>query len=136
MIFLNGYNEIIRQKNIGFDEAVSLLQNIKEMRKMSAIKITKENFESEVLNSDKPVLLDFWAAWCGPCKMVSPVIDEIAGEVTHAKVGKINVDEQPELAAKFRVMSIPTLAVMKGGKMVNSIVGARHKSDILSMLNV
>lgn len=103
---------------------------------MSVITITKENFESEVLNSDKPVLLDFWAAWCGPCKMVSPVVDEIAGEVTHAKVGKINVDEQPELAAKFRVMSIPTLAVFKGGKLVNTTVGARPKHDILSMLNV
>lgn len=103
---------------------------------MSALTITKENFEKEVLNSDKPVLLDFWAAWCGPCKMVSPVIEEIAGEVTHAKVGKINVDEQPELASKFRVMSIPTLAVMKGGKVVNTTVGARNKNDILSMLNV
>jgi thioredoxin 1 len=103
---------------------------------MSVITITKENFESEVLNSDKPVLLDFWAAWCGPCKMVSPVVDEIAGEVTHAKVGKINVDEQPELAAKFRVMSIPTLAVFNGGKLVNTTVGARPKHDILSMLNV
>lgn len=103
---------------------------------MSALTITKENFESEVLNSDQPVLLDFWASWCGPCKMVSPVIDEIAGEVTHAKVGKVNVDEQPELATKFRVMSIPTLAVMKGGKMIKSSVGARHKNDILAMLNV
>jgi len=103
--------------------------------KMSAITITKENFESEVLNSDKPVLLDFWAAWCGPCKMVSPVIDEIAGEVTDAKVGKVNVDEQPELASSFRVMSIPTLAVIKGGKVVNTSVGARSKNDILSMLN-
>ena len=103
---------------------------------MSTLTITKENFETEVLNSDKPVLLDFWAAWCGPCRMVSPVVEEIAGEVTHAKVGKINVDEQPELAAKFRVMSIPTLAVMKGGKVVNTTVGARNKNDILTMLNV
>ena len=103
---------------------------------MSALTITKENFEKEVLNSDKPVLLDFWAAWCGPCKMVSPVIEEIAGEVTHAKVGKVNVDEQPELAAKFRVMSIPTLAVMNAGKVVNTTVGARNKDAILSMLNV
>lgn len=103
---------------------------------MKALTITKENFENEVTNSEKPVLLDFWAAWCGPCKMVSPVIDEIAGEVSHAKVGKINVDEQPELAAKFRVMSIPTLAVMKGGKIINTMVGARNKDTILSMLNV
>jgi thioredoxin 1 len=103
---------------------------------MSVITITKENFESEVLKSDKPVLLDFWAAWCGPCRMVSPVVDEIAGEVTDAKVGKINVDEQPELASSFRVMSIPTLAVMKDGKVVNTAVGARSKNDILSMLNV
>lgn len=101
---------------------------------MSTLKITKENFEKEVLNSDKPVLLDFWAAWCTPCKMVSPIVEEIAGEVTHAKVGKVNIDEQPELAAAFNVMSIPTLAVMKNGKVVNSIVGARPKSAILKML--
>lgn len=103
---------------------------------MSVITITKDNFESEVMNSDKPVLLDFWAAWCGPCRMVSPVVDEIAGEVTNAKVGKINVDEQPELASKFRVMSIPTLAVIKEGKVVNTTVGARSKHDIISMLNI
>lgn len=101
---------------------------------MSTLNITKENFEKEVLNSDKPVLLDFWATWCTPCKMVSPIIEEIAGEVTHAKVGKVNIDEQPELAAAFNVMSIPTLAVMKNGKVVNSIVGARPKSAILKML--
>ncbi|MBR0598280.1 thioredoxin [Sinanaerobacter chloroacetimidivorans] len=102
---------------------------------MSALTITKENFESEVLQSDKPVLLDFWAAWCGPCKMVSPVIDEIASEIQDAKVCKINVDEQPELAAKFKIMSIPTLAVMKGGEVIQTAVGAKHKSAILSMLN-
>ena len=101
---------------------------------MSTIKITSENFEKEVLKSDKPVLLDFWAAWCTPCKMVSPVIDEIAGEVTTAKVGKINIDEQPELAAAFGVMSIPTLAVIKNGKIVNSMVGVRPKASILKML--
>lgn len=102
---------------------------------MSAIKITKENFESEVLKSDKPVLLDFWASWCGPCKMVLPLIDEIAQEVSDAKVGKINVDEQPELAQKFRVMSIPTLMVFKGGELVKSKVGAKNKNDILALLN-
>jgi len=101
---------------------------------MSTLKITKENFEKEVLNSDKPVLLDFWAAWCTPCKMVSPIVEEIAGEVTDAKVGKVNIDEQPELAAAFNIMSIPTLAVMKSGKVVKTIVGARPKSAILQML--
>ncbi len=101
---------------------------------MSAIKITKENFETEVLNSDKPVLLDFWAAWCGPCKMVSPVIDEIAGEVDHAKICKVNVDEQPELAQQFRVMSIPTLMVLRDGKVSQTKVGAQSKNNILSML--
>jgi len=103
---------------------------------MSTLTITKDNFETEVLNSDKPVLLDFWAAWCGPCRMVSPIVEEIAGEVSHAKVGKVNVDEQPELAAKFRVMSIPTLAVMNEGKVVNTMIGARSKNDIMEMLNV
>jgi thioredoxin 1 len=103
---------------------------------MSTLIITKENFEAEVMQSDKPVLLDFWASWCGPCRMVSPIIDEIANEVTTAKVGKINVDEQPELAARFNVMSIPTLAIIKDGVLVNTAVGARPKSEIISMLNV
>lgn len=102
---------------------------------MSAIKITSDNFEKEVLQSDRPVLLDFWAPWCGPCRMVGPVIDSIAQEVTHAKVGKVNVDEQPELAQQFGVMSIPALIVMDGGKVVQNVVGARPKEAILAMLS-
>lgn len=102
---------------------------------MSVLTITKENFENEVMQSDKPVLLDFWASWCGPCRMVSPLVDEIAEEVSDKKVGKINVDEQPELAQAFSVMSIPTLVVMKNGKVINKAVGARPKRDILNMLN-
>lgn len=101
---------------------------------MSTLTITKENFEKEVIQSDKPVLLDFWAAWCGPCRMVSPIVEEVASENQGVKVGKVNVDEQPELAQAFRVMSIPTLAVVKGGKVVNTTVGARPKADILRML--
>jgi thioredoxin 1 len=101
---------------------------------MSIVTLTKENFANEVLKSDKPVLIDFWAAWCGPCRMVSPVIDEIAGEVKDAKVGKVNVDEQPQLAAQFGVMSIPTIVVMKDGKVVRQAVGVRPKSEILKML--
>ena len=101
---------------------------------MSVINIKKNNFQNEVLNSEMPVLLDFWASWCGPCRMVSPIVDEIAAERGDIKVGKVNVDEQPELAAQFGVMSIPTLVVMKGGKVVNQIVGARPKAQILAML--
>lgn len=103
---------------------------------MSVLTITKENFESEVMKSDKPVLLDFWAAWCGPCRMVSPVVDQIAGEVKNSKVGKINIDEQPELAARFKVMSIPTLAVVNGGKVIKTSVGVKPKAAILAMLNI
>lgn len=96
--------------------------------------ITKENFESEVLKSYKPVLVDFWAAWCGPCKMLSPVIEEIAEERSDIKVGKINVDEQPELASQFAVMSIPTLIVFKNGEIANKAIGVQPKDAILSML--
>ena len=101
---------------------------------MSAISVNKNNFDREVLNSDKPVLLDFWASWCGPCRMVSPIVDEIAAERSDIKVCKINVDEQPELAARFGVMSIPALVVMKNGKVINQAVGARPKAQILAML--
>ncbi len=101
---------------------------------MSAIVITKENFENEVLKSEKTVLLDFWASWCGPCRMVSPIVDEIAKEYPEYKVGKVNVDEQPELAAAFEVMSIPSLFVLKDGKVVNTSVGAKPKAQILDML--
>lgn len=101
---------------------------------MNTIKITSDNFEQEVLNSNKPVLLDFWAAWCGPCRMISPIVDEIAREVTDTKVGKINIDEQPELASAFGIMSIPTLAVIKNGKVINKMVGVKPKASILKML--
>ena len=106
----------------------------KEVSEMSAITITKDNFESEVLQSDKPVLLDCLASLCGPCRMVGPEIEEIAAERSDIKVGKINVDEQPELAAQFKVMSIPTLMVVKEGKVTNQSAGARPKAQILSLL--
>ena len=101
---------------------------------MSAININKNNFENEVLNSDKTVLLDFWASWCAPCRRVVPIVEEIADERRDIKVGKINVDEEPELASKFSIMSIPTLVVMKNGKIVQQVSGARPKNAILEML--
>ena len=101
---------------------------------MSAININKNNFQNEIMDSEKTVLLDFWAPWCAPCRMVAPIIEEIAGERPDIKVGKINVDEQPELASKFGIMSIPTLVVMKNGKIVQQVSGARPKNAILEML--
>ena len=101
---------------------------------MSAININQSNFQNEVMNSDKPVLLDFWAPWCGPCRMVVPIVEEIARERSDIKVGKINVDENPELAAQFGVMSIPTLVVMKNGRIVNQSRGAKPQNAILAML--
>ena len=101
---------------------------------MSAININKNNFQNEIMDSEKTVLLDFWAPWCAPCRMVVPVIEEIAGERPDIKVGKINVDEQPELTSKFGIMSIPTLVVMKNGKIVQQVSGVRPKNAILEML--
>ena len=101
---------------------------------MSVIHIDRNNFQSEVLDSVRPVLLDFWAPWCTPCRMVGPILDEIAGERSDIKVAKVNVDEQPELAGQFGVMSIPTLVVMKEGRIVQQAMGARPKAQILSML--
>lgn len=101
---------------------------------MSVVTVTSENFETEVLQESKPVLLDFWAVWCGPCRMVSPIVDEIADERDDIKVGKINVDEQNALAQQFGIMSIPTLVVMKDGKMVNKAIGAMPKENILALL--
>ena len=101
---------------------------------MAALNINKENFHEEVLNSDKKVLLDFWAPWCGPCRMVVPLVEEIADERPDIKVGKINVDEEQELAMQFGVMSIPTLVVMEKGEIISKALGARPKKAILNLL--
>ena len=102
---------------------------------MSAMNINKNNFQEEVMNSEKPVLIDFWAPWCGPCRMVVPIIDEIAAEHPEYKVVKVNIDEEAELANRFRVVSIPTLVVMKNGLVVEQSVGARPKNQILAMMD-
>ncbi|MDY5252192.1 MAG: thioredoxin [Erysipelotrichaceae bacterium] len=101
---------------------------------MSVLHITKENFQQEVLNADKPVLVDFWASWCGPCKMLSPVIEELAKEVDHAKICKINVDEEPELAQRFGIMSIPTIMVFNKGDVVNTSVGYKTKDQLKKLI--
>ena len=128
------YGDVITENN-EFKTIIKLQkEKDKEDCKMSAININKNNFQNEVLNSDKPVLLDFWASWCAPCRMVVPIVEEIASERRDIKVGKINVDEEPELANKFSIMSIPTLVVMKNGKIVQQVSGARPKNAILEML--
>ena len=128
------YGDVIMENNEF--KTITKLQKEKDKEdcKMSAININKNNFENEVLNSDKTVLLDFWASWCAPCRMVVPIVEEIADERRDIKVGKINVDEEPELANKFSIMSIPTLVVMKNGKIVQQVSGARPKKAILEML--
>ncbi len=102
---------------------------------MSALHVTNENFEAEVLKSEKPVLVDFWAAWCGPCQMLLPVIEELAGEVTDAKICKVNVDEEPELAEKYSVMTIPTLIVFRDGKPTEKSIGVISREQILKLIH-
>ncbi len=99
-----------------------------------SMQITKANFQSEVMESDKPVIVDFWASWCGPCRMIAPVLEEVAAERSDIKVCKVNVDEEPELASKFGVMSIPTIIVIKEGQVANYAIGAMSKSQLLSLL--
>ena len=101
---------------------------------MSVTTLTKENFDAEAVKADKPVLIDFWASWCGPCRMLSPIVDEVADERSDVKVCKINVDEQPELANNYGVMSIPTLIVMKDGKVAKTSVGYKPKAAVLSLI--
>ena len=101
---------------------------------MSVISLSQSNFTEEVMNSDKPVLIDFWAPWCGPCRMVSPIVDEIAEEHSDVKVCKINVDDEPELARQFGIMSIPTLIVIKDGEIAEKAVGMRSKKDITDLI--
>lgn len=112
-------------------------ENVKGEMEVTAITITKDNFNKEVMESNVPVLLDFWAPWCGPCKMVGPLVDQLSGEVEgKAKVGKINVDEQTELASAFRVASIPTFAVINEGKVTDIQMGAKSKNDMKKMLGL
>lgn len=125
-----------RMREIGYNDNIIVSAEIKKKgsRTMAVLHITNENFDQEIIKSDMPVLLDFWAGWCGPCMMLAPVVEELAEEVVDAKICKVNVDEQPELAAQFRVASIPTLVVMKDGNVVSRDVGVKSKPEILDMI--
>ena len=122
-------------RHLGYTKTIEQQTHPQEVEDREPITITTENFDAEVLHSEKPVLLDFWASWCGPCRMLSPIVDEVAEERSDVKVGKVNVDEQPDLAAQFGVMSIPTLLVFQNGRLVNQAVGARPKSGVLALLD-
>ena len=119
-----GYTEVTKEKQLNF----------KEENTMKVLHVNKDNFHNEVLNSEKPVLLDFFASWCGPCRMVGPILDEIAEEREDIKVCKVDIDEQPELASRFRIMSVPTLMVLKDGNIVDQSIGAKPKHQILAMV--
>jgi thioredoxin 1 len=103
---------------------------------MAVIHMTVDKFENEVLKADKPVLVDFWASWCGPCKMLSPLVDEISEEVDNVKICKVNVDEEAKLAEKYKIMTIPTLLLFKDGEVVNKSIGLKSKAEIIDLLNV
>ena len=137
LLFLISSN-VILSRNISSSWGILKSQNktnyFKEENTMKAMHINKDNFHKEVLNSDKPVLLDFFASWCGPCRMVAPILDEIAEEREDIKVCKVDIDEQPELASRYRVMSVPTLMVLKNGQIMEQSIGAKPKHQILAMV--